>query len=150
MSIVLKIHSKGPEVNKLQKLLNDNGITPPLALDGNFGSLTQVAVKKFQVSKGLIGDGIVGPSTWAALEKNGNQPVSAPEKTETQQSTVDDYCFPLAKRPDPDWTGGKRFFGASRDKIDKKTGQLIKRLHAGCDLLAKPGTPIYACRFHTS
>ena len=142
---ILKIHSKGQEVERLQKLLNSNGAIPQLVPDGNFGSLTQAAVKRFQALKGLNGDGIVGPSTWAALEKNSSQPVSPPEEADTQQNAIpDDYYFPLAKRPSPDWTGGSRYFGANRDKKDKETGRMIKRLHAGCDLLADPGTSIYA------
>lgn len=135
MSVVLKIHNKGPEVKKLQQLLNNHGIKPPLVPDGDFGLLTEVAVKKFQASKGLIGDGIVGSLTWAALEGTSNQPGSAPKSTDTQQDTVNNFYFPLTHRPIPDWTGGKRFFGAPRSN---------GRLHAGCDLLGLPGTSIYA------
>ena len=40
---------------------------PPLAKDGQFGPLTQAAVKDFQKKKGLTVDGIVGPHTWHAL-----------------------------------------------------------------------------------
>jgi peptidoglycan hydrolase-like protein with peptidoglycan-binding domain len=38
-----------------------------LAPDGDFGPKTLDAVKKFQRSKQLIDDGIVGRGTWAAL-----------------------------------------------------------------------------------
>ncbi len=40
---------------------------PPLAKDGQFGSLTESAVKDFQKKKGLSVDGVVGPITWHAL-----------------------------------------------------------------------------------
>ena len=40
---------------------------PPLAKDGQFGPLTENAVKDFQTKKGLSVDGIVGPHTWHAL-----------------------------------------------------------------------------------
>lgn len=41
--------------------------SPPLATDGQFGPLTENAVKDFQTKKGLSVDGIVGPHTWHAL-----------------------------------------------------------------------------------
>ena len=37
--------------------------------DGDFGTKTQEAVKKFQEDRGLKADGIVGPLTWAELDK---------------------------------------------------------------------------------
>lgn len=37
--------------------------------DGDFGSKTQEAVKQFQTDRGLKADGIVGPNTWAELDK---------------------------------------------------------------------------------
>jgi murein DD-endopeptidase MepM/ murein hydrolase activator NlpD len=51
---------------------------------------------------------------------------------------VGEYCFPLDFVPTPGYQKGEgaRYFGANRDKG--------ARLHAGCDLIAKPGTPVYA------
>ena len=63
----LKMGSKGPEVKKLQQILNTKGYT--LAVDGDFGPATQAAVKNFQRVNGLTDDGIVGPKTWEALTK---------------------------------------------------------------------------------
>lgn len=34
----------------------------------HFGPRTEAAVREFQRSKGMVGDGIVGPKTWAALD----------------------------------------------------------------------------------
>lgn len=37
-------------------------------LDGNFGASTEAAVRDFQRAQGLVPDGIVGPTTWKALD----------------------------------------------------------------------------------
>jgi hypothetical protein len=41
--------------------------SPPLAVDGRFGSNTKAAVEDYQKAKGLHIDGIVGPQTWGSL-----------------------------------------------------------------------------------
>lgn len=38
-------------------------------VDGKFGPLTEARVRQFQRDHGLVPDGIVGPMTWAELEK---------------------------------------------------------------------------------
>ncbi len=57
--------SNGSAVKAAQVQLNRYG--HGLAVDGAFGSGTASAAKKFQQSKGLSADGIVGPDTWRAL-----------------------------------------------------------------------------------
>lgn len=62
--------SKGNAVKAIQILLI--GTEPGYSCgkygaDGDFGSATLEAVKKFQKAKGLTADGIVGPKTWAVL-----------------------------------------------------------------------------------
>lgn len=52
----LKRGSRGPEVEKLQQKLG-------IGVDGKFGNDTYKAVVKYQKSKGLKPDGIVGPKT---------------------------------------------------------------------------------------
>ena len=59
---ILRLHSTGPDVVHLQRLL---GVTP----DGVFGHHTLHAVKRFQREAGLLVDGQVGPLTWAALQR---------------------------------------------------------------------------------
>lgn len=56
----IKRGSRGPDVFALQTVLK-------LEADSVFGPATQAAVEKFQKSKQLLPDGIVGPMTWAAL-----------------------------------------------------------------------------------
>jgi hypothetical protein len=53
---------KGPAVGRVQTIL---GVFP---VDGDFGSITDGAVKGFQAAAGLGADGVVGPKTWEALE----------------------------------------------------------------------------------
>lgn len=58
----LKQGSKGEAVKELQNIL---GITA----DGQFGPITKRVTVAFQLSHNLVGDGIVGPKTWAELLK---------------------------------------------------------------------------------
>ena len=61
----LTLGSRGDEVKRLQTRLNAHGAN--LAVDGVFGSLTLDAVKKYQKSRGLAADGVVGDLTWGRL-----------------------------------------------------------------------------------
>ena len=60
--------STGEEVKTVQLLLNAMGYGN-LEVDGIFGSATELAVKRFQTSRGLEPDGVVGPDTWRYLLK---------------------------------------------------------------------------------
>lgn len=58
--LTLRKGSRGDQVKLLQEKLG-------ISADGIFGSQTEGAVRSFQISKGLVSDGVVGPKTWAAL-----------------------------------------------------------------------------------
>ena len=63
---VLKVGSRGEHVRNWQILLNRNGYYCGLE-DGKFGKNTELAVKAWQVSKGIKADGIIGAETWATV-----------------------------------------------------------------------------------
>ena len=66
---LLRIGAEGWQVKRLQKLLRGQGLLPePAKIDGDFGEITEAAVKAFQELHDLNPDGIVGPLTWGALE----------------------------------------------------------------------------------
>ena len=62
----LRKGDEGPEVVTLQQALAELGYLSGAA-DGNFGTGTQTAVKKFQADAGLEADGIAGKKTLEAL-----------------------------------------------------------------------------------
>jgi N-acetyl-anhydromuramyl-L-alanine amidase AmpD len=75
---LLRIGTGGWQVTRLQRLLRTQGCFPePAAIDGDFGEITEAAVKAFQELNDLEPDGIVGLLTWAALQA-APQPVSVP------------------------------------------------------------------------
>lgn len=53
----------GPEVERIQKIV---GAKP---VDGVFGPITDQAVREWQIDHGLTPDGVVGPDTWAAMDR---------------------------------------------------------------------------------
>lgn len=73
----LRLGSEGWLVKRLQTLLRRHGVFPePAAVDGDFGAITEAAVKAFQELNDLEPDGIVGPLTWQALTTVDAQPAS--------------------------------------------------------------------------
>lgn len=66
-STTLKQGSSGSDVTALQKALNAT-MGSGLTVDGQFGPATHNAVVRYQKSRGLSADGVVGTQTWAALK----------------------------------------------------------------------------------
>lgn len=66
---VLKIGNRGPAVADLQEALGAVGVYDG-EIDGQFGPITDSAVRTFQRTNGLTPDGIAGPATWDALGIN--------------------------------------------------------------------------------
>ncbi|MGI6129325.1 MAG: glycosyl hydrolase family 18 protein [bacterium] len=65
---MLTLGTKGDDVAELQATLARLGFKLG-PIDGDFGPLTQQAVRQFQARHNLVTDGIAGPATWAALRE---------------------------------------------------------------------------------
>ncbi len=64
----IRFGSTGCSVRNCQSLLNLRlPLHPLLVVDGQFGAATVDRVRKFQMTRQLAVDGIVGPETWAEL-----------------------------------------------------------------------------------
>ncbi len=67
----MKLGDNNSEVMELQKYLQKLGYYPNnISTPGNFGPVTKDSVIKFQLARGLVGDGVVGPKTLLELNKN--------------------------------------------------------------------------------
>ncbi len=65
----LRRGTEGWRVKRLQRLLVGHGLLPDTSfVDGDFGEITEAAVRAFQELNDLGVDGIVGPLTWHALQ----------------------------------------------------------------------------------
>ena len=73
---VIRKGSSGQYVVLAQTLLLQQGYDlAPYGADGKFGAKTETAVKAFQRANGLNADGVIGPATWAVLDKNADSAV---------------------------------------------------------------------------
>lgn len=64
--LTLRIGSRGPAVAEVQRRLTEHH-QAPIDPPGHFGEDTELKVRRFQLKRGLLADGIVGPETMAAL-----------------------------------------------------------------------------------
>ncbi len=62
----LRIDDRGALVERLQRRLLELGFNPG-KIDGDFGTATEQAVMAFQLSRGLLSDGVAGPRTLTEL-----------------------------------------------------------------------------------
>lgn len=69
----LQIGASGAAVKDLQELLLQRVGVGGLTADGEFGQITELAVKVFQDRYFLESDGVVGPLTWRILLNGGTQ-----------------------------------------------------------------------------
>lgn len=97
--INLKKGSKGTEVKELQTILKEKKYYTG-KIDGDFGSMTEEAVKKLQKAQGNSQDGVFGPKTCSKLQAN--------NKTATTTTTTTQSKTPIS------------------DTIQKKGGITIK------------------------
>ena len=66
----LRRGDKGSYVTLAQTALYNKGYDlGSYGVDGDFGKATEEAVKRFQRDAGLTSDGVIGPKTWEALDK---------------------------------------------------------------------------------
>jgi peptidoglycan hydrolase-like protein with peptidoglycan-binding domain len=65
---VLQQGSSGNPARRLQRALIAAG-SDPGGIDGQFGGKTKTAVQDFQHNESLAVDGIVGPHTWALVDR---------------------------------------------------------------------------------
>ncbi|ADU32267.1 peptidoglycan-binding protein [Evansella cellulosilytica] len=69
---VLRVGSRGKDVEAVQTILKKTGFFNHDAITGYYGTITQEGVRNFQRARGLKVDGIAGPQTIAALNKEIN------------------------------------------------------------------------------
>ena len=66
---LLKRGDHGAAVAHLQAKLTREDLC--IAIDGDFGPATELAVKIYQTGQRLCGDGVVGVKTWAQFKDSG-------------------------------------------------------------------------------
>jgi peptidoglycan hydrolase-like protein with peptidoglycan-binding domain len=65
MPTTIKLGDTGQDVKRLQRAFARMKVLSPENVDGVFGQQTDLVVRDFQQSNGLVVDGIVGPITWS-------------------------------------------------------------------------------------
>ena len=68
---IIRKGSKGPQVEKWQNFLRGFSQNSSVVVNGNFDNFTEIETKSFQLKKGLIADGVVGPQTLSVALRSG-------------------------------------------------------------------------------
>lgn len=120
----LRYLARGADARHLQERLLAHGFDPG-PIDGDFGPRTLTEVTKFQRSRRLVQDGIVGAATWAELDKNAGP--FAPKPTATRATLTP---------PTPAKVRPARFNSSCKAQVLRRTSrgncvsQLQRRLNA--------------------
>lgn len=91
IKMIIKRGSKGQDVTELQKALNALGFNTG-NIDGHFGPATKLQVERFQESRELLPDGIVGPGTLKDLNES------------LEEQGEESLLFEIGDAPDPEET----------------------------------------------
>lgn len=78
---------KSEGILQIQKILKSTGYYQG-KLDGEFGPITEKAVKEFQKNMGMVVDGIIGPKTWVTFVEVYEKPVVGKPAKESPQGEV--------------------------------------------------------------
>lgn len=105
--MTLRKGNKNQYVSEMQTKLAELGYNLGICgIDGDFGTATEAAVKKFQKDHGLTADGICGPKTWAALDAAQPGPEPKPEPAEDRYTvTIPGVSLQQAEELCKEWSG---------------------------------------------
>jgi peptidoglycan hydrolase-like protein with peptidoglycan-binding domain len=113
----LRVGSTGDRVATLQHRLNRLGAD--LVIDGDFGPLTDTAVRGFQAGHGLEVDGVVGPLTWQAIAD------AVPELPADQAPDV--WPTPVNPETPPPWPGRYLTVGVTGEDVRAWQARMLER-----------------------
>jgi len=101
----LRLGDRGPHVSHMQVRLGIHGFS--VGVDGMFGPMSEVGLRRFQEARGLAADGVCGPLTWAALEKDRQAEEDEPMTQEKFNAMFGEamaaYARDLAAQPPSGW-----------------------------------------------
>jgi N-acetylmuramoyl-L-alanine amidase len=128
--MLLKLGSIGDDVKKLQRILK-------IVIDGDFGPITEKAVKAFQQKMGLLVDGIIGPKSWEKLEEAEKPTEEVKEEVKSTSEYlwildnghggIIDGIYQTAGKRSPKWEDGTQLFEGEFNRA------VVKRIVKLCE-----------------